>query len=62
MSKIVTHVQFKKNLGNYENIELFAGIEVDVDDPYDQEEWDKAWDKVDTEVSKQLSDVESHGK
>lgn len=46
-----------KNLGNYENIKLDFGVEVAVDDVYDEEEWAKAKDQVDKQFGQTLEEV-----
>lgn len=57
MSKISVSLGYKKNMGNFENIDLFASLEVEVEDPYDKDAWTKAWDEVDEQLSAKLVEV-----
>lgn len=60
MSKgtISVGVGFKKNLGNFQMFDVHVNMTVEVDDTYDDAEWAKAWDKVEIEMEKRLSNLD----
>lgn len=68
--KLSTSLSFKKNLGNYENIDLYAGVTITKrSSETDSEAWTRAWKIVENELDDQFEKVEtllsndtSHGK
>ena len=58
--KIKVGLGLTKNLGNYEFLRIDASLEADVENIFNQDDWEKAWDRVDSELEKKLQELEQH--
>ena len=56
--KIKVGLGITKNLGNYESLRIDAGLEANVDNIFNDEDWAKAWDQIDSELEKKLQELE----
>ena len=60
--KVKVQVGITKNLGNYENIKVDVGVEVDVDNVYDATEWEAAKKQIDDQLAEYLGEITSRVK